>query len=348
MSENTEKKSGKKTVVTVIVVLALIAATVAAVLIIRKPKKNNGGWGSWGGGWGGGNTVTSVKTVLAEPVVLKDFVITNGDVETQSWVDVFPSIGGALVQVNVSLGSTVQKGDIIAYVDPSEPGMYYAKSPVKAPISGSVLTSPAKTGTRVSTGTMLTKIGDIDNLQITAKVPERYVSELKIGLKADIILEAYPEEAFAAKVVRISPVLDPATRTKEIILNFDSKDSRINAGMFAKVKLYTTEYTDKFAILQDSVVNNGDRHYLFVVNDDTTVTKREVTLGKNVDGYYQVTSGIEFGETVVTEGMLTLYDGAFVKDITNGVPEEPAFDSDGEGFGNSGFGKNAPAFGDKK
>ena len=41
----------------------------------------------------------------------------------------------------------------------------------------------------------------------------------------------------------------------------------------------------------------------------------KVTLGKNVDGYYQILSGIEFGETVVTEGMLTLYEGAKVRDI---------------------------------
>ena len=85
--------------------------------------------------------------------------------------------------------------------------------------------------------------------------------------------------------------------------------------MFAKVKLFTSAYKGTFAIGQDSIVSNSDKNYLFVVNDDDTVSKREVTLGKNVDGYYQILSGIEFGETVVTEGMLTLYEGAKVRDI---------------------------------
>ena len=67
---------------------------------------------------------------------------------------------------------------------------------------------------------------------------------LKIGLKAEISLEAYPEQIFSATVVRVSPVLDAASRTKQVILNFDKKDSRVNAGMFAKVKLYTVDYVN--------------------------------------------------------------------------------------------------------
>lgn len=260
-------------------------------------------------------TVTPVRTVVANEVILQDYVMTSGDIQTQTSIEVFPSIGGTVVQMNVSLGSPVKKGEVIGYIDPSEPGSYYAKSPITCPISGSILTAPAKPGQKVQASSVITKIGDIENLQISAKIPERYVAELAVGQKAEIKLEAYPDVSFSASVVRISPVVDSATRTKEIILNFDKKDTRINAGMFAKVKLFTSAYKGTFAIGQDSIVSNSDKNYLFVVNDDDTVSKREVTLGKNVDGYYQILSGIEFGETVVTEGMLTLYEGAKVRDI---------------------------------
>lgn len=260
-------------------------------------------------------TVTPVRTVVANEVILQDYVMTSGDIQTQTSIEVFPSIGGTVVQMNVSLGSPVKKGEVIGYIDPSEPGSYYAKSPITCPISGSILSAPAKPGQKVQASSVITKIGDIENLQISAKIPERYVAELAVGQKAEIKLEAYPDVSFSASVVRISPVVDSATRTKEIILNFDKKDSRINAGMFAKVKLFTSAYKGTFAIGQDSIVSNSDKNYLFVVNDDDTVSKREVTLGKNVDGYYQILSGIEFGETVVTEGMLTLYEGAKVRDI---------------------------------
>lgn len=191
-----------------------------------------------GGASGFGNkksqTITPVRTVVADEVILQDYVITSGDIQTQTSIEVFPSIGGTVVQMNVSLGSPVKKGDIIGYIDPSEPGSYYAKSPITCPISGSILTAPSTPGQKVQVSSVITKIGDIENLQISAKIPERYVAELAVGQKAEIKLEAYPDVSFSASVVRISPVVDSSTRTKEIILNFDQKDSRVNAGMFAK------------------------------------------------------------------------------------------------------------------
>lgn len=321
----------KKTIVTIIVLVVVIAATALGILVINKTKgKNKNGFGPGGfGGFGGfgGQTVTSVRTVVAKESTLKDFVNTNGEIETQTSIEVFPSIGGEVVQINVSLGSPVRKGDVIAYIDPSTPGNYYAKSPVTAPISGSILSTPTKPGTKVSTASVITKIGDIDNLQISAKVPERYVADLQIGQKAEIKLAAYPDVVFSASVVRISPVLDSATRTKSIILNFDQKDSRINAGMFAKVKLFTKNYSGKITIQQDALVNNNDKYYLYVVNPDgETVTKREVTLGKNVDGRYQILSGVTPGERVVVEGMLTLAEGGKIKDVESNSSEPKATD----------------------
>ncbi len=319
----------KKTVVTCLIVVVVLVVCFLAIKAINSPKSagvapnarpgnGNGGPAQPGGNLGGSSKkgiVTAVRTVDVEEIVLNDFVLTSGDIQTQNSIEVFPSIGGTIIQMDVSLGSPVQKGDVLGYIDPSEPGSYYAKSPITAPISGSILTAPVKTGQKVQVSSVITKIGDITNLQVSAKIPERYVAELQIGQKAEISLEAYPDVKFIASVVRISPVVDSTTRTKEIILNFDKPDSRINAGMFAKVKLYTSVYKGAFAISQDSIVSNGDKYYLYVVNDDDTVSKREVTLGKTVNGITQILSGVNYGEKVVSEGMLTLSDGATVRDI---------------------------------
>lgn len=254
----------------------------------------------------------SVNTQIAKKETITDFVTASGDVETQSSIEVFPSIGGKIVEMNISLGSHVNEGDVIARVDPSEPGSYYSLSPILAPISGSILSSPLKINSKVSTSSVITTIGDIDNLQITVKIPERYVSDLAIGQKADISLEAYPGIKFSASVVRISPVLDSASRTKEVILNFTKKDSRINAGMFAKIKLWTRDYSGKIVVPQDAIVTNNDDKYVFIVKNDNTVEKRAVTTGKNIDGVIQIESGVSEDEVIVVEGMLQLYDGATV------------------------------------
>ena len=262
-------------------------------------------------------TVSTVRTQVAEVVTLHDYINTNGDIEAVNSVTVYPDIGGKIVSTNVTLGSPVRRGDVIARVDPSEPGSSYTLSPVLAPINGSIIKTPLKVGTKVTTSSTITTIGDIASLQITAKIPERYVASLRTGLKAEISLEAYPDAVFAATVTHVSPVLDVNARTKEIVLTFAENDARVNAGMFGKVKLYTRDYGGAVALPSDAIVTKGDKPYLYVIKDDDTVEQREIMQGKSVDGIVQILSGIKEGERVVVEGGQVLSNGAKVRDISN-------------------------------
>ncbi len=301
------------------IIIAALALTAAVIIyVIIAVATGNKGGAAGGNRRGGTGSVVSVKTQTASVQTLHDYVRTNGDVEAVSSIEVFPDIGGKVVDVNVSLGSPVKKGQVIAKIDPSSPGARYALSPVYAPISGSILSTPLKNGATVSTSSAITTIGDVADLQVTADIPERFVALLKNGLHADVTLEAYPDVTFAATVVRISPVVDSTSRTKEIILTFDKNDSRIDAGMFAKITLYTVDYANSVTIPGDAVVTKDEKQYAYVVTSDNKVEQRELKLGKSVDGVYQVLSGINAGEKIVIEGTSTLSDGASVKDITNG------------------------------
>lgn len=307
----------KSHIVMITTAAVTILALAAAVTITKKANQGNQG------GRGRGGTTFSVKTMTLQKTTLHDYVSTNGEIESQSEIEVFPDMAGRVASVEVQLGSPVKKGQIIAYVDPNEPGARYIKNPVYAPISGSIVSSPLKVGTKVSTNTVITRIGDINNLQISASIPERYVALLKPGLSASIRLEAYPELEFFATVSRVSPVLDKNSRAKEIILTFDKDDSRINAGMFAKVILYTRDYENEVVMPMDSLVSKDDKYYAFVVNGES-VERREVLLGKSVDAVTQILSGLSEGEKVVTEGQTSLSDGAKIRDITNGVQADSA------------------------
>ena len=301
-----------------IVVVAVLALLGICVVVARKQAGANQNAGGMRRGRGG-NSVVSVKTQILEETVLHGYISTNGEIESQNSVNVFPDVSGKVMETNVMLGSPVKRGDIIAYIDPSAPGQYYKKSPVYAPISGSIISTPLKNGTTVSTNTTIAIIGDITNLQVSANIPERFVAVLKPGLKADISVEAYPGVIFKATVTRVSPVVDTVSRTKEVLLHFDTKDERVNAGMFGKVKLFTEDYIGAVVMPKDSLVQNGDSYFAYVVNEDSTVSKREVTLGNTVDGIVQVLTGVKAGEKVVVQGQTSLGDGSKIQDITNGV-----------------------------
>lgn len=303
----------RKSHVVALVVVAAVAAGAVAVNVAARAD------GAAPGGARGrnapGGTVVSVRTMELAETTLHGYVSVSGEVEARSSVSVFPDVAGKVVNVKVSLGSSVRRGQVVGYVDPSAPGAYFKQSPVYAPISGSVVSVPLRSGTTVSTGTALCVIGDIDNLRVSVNVPERYVSVLKVGLKADVSVEAYPGVKFRATVSRVSPVVDPVSRTKQVVLTFDEKDGRVNAGMFAKVVLFTEDYSGCVVMPLDSLVQNGEERFAYVVRADSTVSRRKVTLGRSVDGMVQLVDGVKAGERVVVQGQTSLADGSAVLDI---------------------------------
>lgn len=300
------------------IVAAVAVIAVAAVAFYTNTiGKSSASPGARGARGAGGGATVSVRTMTTDITTLHGYVSTSGEVESQNSVSVFPDMGGKVLSTSVMLGSTVSKNEIIAYIDPSEPGTSYRSSPVYAPISGSIISTPLKNGTKVTTSTAVAIIGDIRNLQVTAYIPERYVAVLRKGLKAEITVEAYPGVIFPATVSRVSPVVDSDTRTKQVILTFDERDERINAGMFAKVKLYTEDFTGYPVMPSGALVQNGDDFFAYVVQSDSTVSKVKVERGEAVDGYVQIISGVNAGDKVVIQGMTSLGDGSKVQEVAS-------------------------------
>lgn len=307
--------STKKTFLIIIIALVATGGIIFLINVLKKspppggPKKDKGG------------SVATIRIAKAEIATLKDYIIVNGEVECQTQVDIFPSINGKVYSVASNLGDFVKKGQILMRIDPSEPGSNFALSPVDSPISGVVLSTPLKTGTKVTTSTVVTTIGDTSRLQITAPVGEKYIEGLVPGLVAQVFLAGYPDAVFSSHVAKVSPVVDKDTRTKDTILFFDNYDARINAGMYATIKLYTKDYVGVPVVPKDSVVSNApDDSYVFVI-DGGKATKRAVVVGKTVDNLIQITQGVQEGEDVATEGILSLSDGSQVKVLTSSADQ---------------------------
>ena len=258
--------------------------------------------------------VYAVVTQPASIVKLQDSIEINGEVDVKTNVAIYPEIGGKLVSLTVEVGDRVQKGQVIATVDPSKPGYSYVMNPVKSTISGVVTQVISRVGTTLTTGTGIVTIGDIDNLVIHANIPERNVGELKKNLVADVFFPAYPDTAFKAHITWISPVVDPASRSKQIELTLDKKDSRINTGMFPKIKLYTTVYNGYIVVPDDAVVTRAGQDYVFVVTGESA---RRVPVKKliTIDNSTIIAEGLSVGDSVVVDGMDVLVDGSKVNQV---------------------------------
>ena len=292
--------------IAVIVILALIgvfAALIALKLFV--PEET-----------GGSNTQqrprASATTVRVTPVssgTIEKSIIINGEILARNQVTIFPTVAGRLVQMHRGIGDRVNRGDVVAMIDPSRPGEVFRESPVTSTVSGTVLNAPFHVGDTVTTQSGVFIVGDLSSLLVETFIPERFVGSVSQGMRAVLWLEAIPGETFNAQVREVSPVIDPVTRTLRVRLEFTNRDPRIRAGMFATLSLITNRKVNVPVIERISVINTYGSWIVFVVDEENIARRREVTLGIDNEDFLEIISGVELGENVVSAGQNFLSDG---------------------------------------
>ncbi len=94
----------------------------------------------------------------------------SGEVFATNIVYISPDTAGLLTKVLVEPGDFVNFDQIIAWVDPTRPGMSYAESPVKSKTSGTVTHVPVIAGNQVSPQIVIAEVGDLNNLEIEKRI----------------------------------------------------------------------------------------------------------------------------------------------------------------------------------
>ena len=292
-----------------IAILALIALFAVFILlkifVPEKEKEEEKKQGS-----GGRGSAIRVTPVTLETI--EQSIIINGEIMARNQVRIFPAVAGRYVEGKV-LGDRVNRGDVVAMIDPSRPGEVYSRSPVISTVSGTILSAPYNVGDTVTTQTDVFIVGDVSSLLVETFVPERFVASVRQGMRAIIWFDAIPGETFNAEVTEVNPVLDPVTRTLRIRLRFLNTDSRIRAGMFATLSLVTNRKADVPVIQRTSVINTYGSWIVFAVDDNNVAHRREVTLGIENEDFVEVLDGVEVGEKVVSAGQNFLSDGDSVR-----------------------------------
>ena len=184
-----------------------------------------------------------------------------------------------------------------------------------SPISGIVTARNYDKGDMSNGATPVLVIAQIKPVKIMINVSEPLYNKVKRGMGVSILLDAYGEEVFDGKISRIYPTIDPATHTFRVEVIVANSNERVRPGMFARV---TLPYDNKKnVVISDRAVQklmgSGDR-YVFVYNpNEGTVRYSKVELGRRLNDEYEVLSGVNDGEQVVTTGHLRLTNGCKVE-----------------------------------
>ena len=153
-------------------------------------------------------------------------------------------------------------------------------------------------------------VEQITPVKLLIGISEADYTKVHRGDAVEITADAFPGRTFTGKVGRIYPTIDPATHTFTVEVIVDNKDRVLRPGMYAKVNVQFG--VNRSVVVPDAAivkqVGSGER-FVYVLNEDNTVTYVKVVPGRRMDSRYEIFSGIGDGDIVVTQGQVRLKSG---------------------------------------
>ncbi len=185
---------------------------------------------------------------------------------------------------------------------------------LRTPISGVVTARNYDRGDMYTMTQPLFTVQQITPVKILVGVSESDYTKVKKGDKVTLTADALPGKEFSGTVVRLYPTMDPTTHTFNVEVQVRNEKRELRPGMYARVTVSFGE--NENVVVPDVAVvkmqGSGVRS-VFVLEDDSTVTLKNVSLGRHFDGKYEIVSGLEAGEKVVVNGQAVLKAGVKVE-----------------------------------
>jgi RND family efflux transporter MFP subunit len=212
----------------------------------------------------------------------------------------------------------VSQGLTQAEIQVKQARLALEKSQVRAPFSGIITNIQVSPGQHVSTGSDLFTLVNIDKVQVHAKVLESEIGKMKVGREVELKFSAYPGQVFKGRVHAISPIVDPADKTCNVIVEMVNVDQTVKPGMHAEVEIVAEIYPDRLLVPQDAILTRNQRKLVFVVEGDRAKWKY-IAIGLENEEYAEVLptddpgGEIEPGNQVLIDGHFTIAHDARIR-----------------------------------
>ena len=183
-------------------------------------------------------------------------------------------------------------------------------SVLRSPVEGVITARNYDEGDMYTMTAPLFVVEQIVPVKLLVAISESDYSKVHKGDEVEIVADALTGKVFTGKINKIYPTIDPATRTFTVEIVVSNPKKELRPGMFARV-------TVKFGVNNNVVIpdvavvkqqGSGER-FVYVLNEDGTVTYQKVVLGRRMGTEYEVLEGLSNGATIVTGGQIRLKDG---------------------------------------
>ncbi len=206
-----------------------------------------------------------------------------------------------------------------ATLDAAELNLEFTR--VTAPIGGRVGEALIKPGNLVTpNGVILTTLVSIDPMHVVFEGDEniylKYQAQAIAGERpssrdtrnpVQVGLAGGTDFPFRGEMDFVDNQIDPATGTIQGRALIPNPDGYLIPGLFARVRLLGSGEYEAVLIHEAAVMTDQDRKYVYVVGADNAAVRRDVVLGREVEGLRVVDSGLEGGERIVVNGVRKIF-----------------------------------------
>ena len=195
------------------------------------------------------------------------------------------------------------------------------KKSIRTPFAGELGIRIINPGQYLAPGDEIVQLVGLDPIYAEYSLPERHLSELHVGQKVSVKVQAYPDTVFEGSIHAISPSIQTASRSVRIRALIENADRRLRPGMFAEVDTLLEERDRVLTLPERAVTYNpyGESVFVVIETDGTkTVELTQIKTGQVRDGRVEIISGLDDGTEVVSDGHNKLRNGQAIS-VDNSV-----------------------------
>jgi macrolide-specific efflux system membrane fusion protein len=281
--------------------LVIVVIVVGAVLVFRRGESAD-------------ETIVEISPMRCD---IRSIISTTGEVQPQNRLELKPPIGGRVEEILVEEGDRVKVGQILAWMSSTDRAALldaarsqgpealeywreaYKATPLISPIDGDVIVRAVEPGQTVASTTAVLVLSD--RLIVNAQVDETDVGRVKVGQRATVHLDAYPDVKVPSRVDHIS--YESKIVNNVTIYEVDVLPERVpdvfRSGMSAVVEIVEVSKEDVLCLPLEAVRRTEEGgEVLLVHGPDKKIIKRAVDLGVSDDINVEIVSGLSPGDTV--------------------------------------------------
>ena len=205
----------------------------------------------------------------------------------------------------LKLKNFVKKGEILIKLKSGN---------IIAPFNGALGYTGLTEDILVSNNIFIITLDDNSTIYSDIKIPENYSAYIKKGLPVEVRLSSFKDKVFLGEVDFVSSRINADTRSLLSRIKIENKELELISGSLLEVSV-KFNLRNSLSVPDTSVMVEGDKSYVYKINNENIANKTEVKTGIRFDKNIEIVSGLTEGDIVVAEGLKKVRPRGKIKPI---------------------------------